>query len=109
MNRLVTSAVAGVGALMVLAGGFAGGYALHSPGPGKKTVTVASSPSGSAVLPCCTPPSGGPFPVGDGACGPLAHCTAVWRPQIPNYLGTLLVLTAPDGRSSTWTVRGNGG
>jgi hypothetical protein len=108
VNRLVASAVAGAGALMVLAGAFAGGYALHSPKPAARPDAV-TAPSGSAVLPCCIPPSGSPFPVGDGACGPLVHCTAVWQPQIPNDLGTLLVLTAPDGRSSTWTVASHGG
>ncbi len=38
MNRLVASAAAGVGAFVIVAGAFAGGYALHQPGT--KTVTV---------------------------------------------------------------------
>ena len=110
MNRLAVSAVAGSGVLVVLAGVFAGGYVLHSPGPATRTVTATAPPSGSATLPCCIPPpSGGPFPVGDGACGQLDHCTATWRPQIPNVRGTLLVLTAPDRRLSTWTVTRDGG
>jgi hypothetical protein len=73
------------------------------------TVTVTASPSGSATVPCCVPPSGGPFPVGDGAYGQDADCSVTWREQYPQSAGTLLVLTAPDGASSMWMVASTGG
>ncbi|HEY6296883.1 MAG TPA: hypothetical protein VIX15_14570 [Streptosporangiaceae bacterium] len=61
-NRLVASAAVGVGAVALLAGAAAGGYALHQPAT--RTASAAATTTGSGLrVPCSETSSGASSPL----------------------------------------------